>query len=101
MGMNSGIHDAVNLSDKLGRVLEGGASEDLLDLYVRQRRHAAVVHIQAMTIRNRKLMAEDNAAARQKRHDELRRAADDPHKAREFMLRSSLIESVRDAAAIQ
>lgn len=101
MGMNSGIHDAVNLADKLGRVLDGEAKDDLLDLYVRQRRHAAIVHVQAMTIRNKKLMAEDDAGARQQRHDELRHAADDPDQAREFMLRASLIQSVRDAASVQ
>ncbi len=101
MGMNSGIHDAVNLGDKLARVLNGEAGDDLLDLYVRQRRHAAIVHIQAMTIRNKRLMAEGEPGARKERHDELRRSADDPGKAREFMLRASLIQSVRDAAAVQ
>ena len=39
-GLNSGIHDAVNLADKLGRVWRGEAGEALLDLYVRQRRAA-------------------------------------------------------------
>ena len=41
MGMNGGIHDAVNLSDKLIAVLNQGASDDLLDLYTRQRRPVA------------------------------------------------------------
>jgi 3-(3-hydroxy-phenyl)propionate hydroxylase len=100
MGMNSGIHDAVNLSDKLARVLRGEADEDFLDLYVRQRRHAAIVHIQAMSIRNKRLMAEDDVHARRRRHDELRRTADDTDMARDFMLRASLIQSVRDAAAV-
>ncbi len=100
MGMNSGIHDAVNLGGKLAAVIEGSAPDDLLDLYVRQRRHAAVVHVQAMTIRNKNLMAEKAPATRKQRHDELRRAADDPKAAREFMLRASLIQSVRDAAAV-
>jgi 3-(3-hydroxy-phenyl)propionate hydroxylase len=101
MGMNSGIHDAMSLGDKLGRVLTGEGDEALLDLYERQRRHAAVVHIQAMTIRNKRLMAEADPDVRRERHDELRRAADDPEKARDFMLRASLIQSVRDAAAVQ
>ena len=100
MGMNSEIHDAVNLGDKLSSVLEG-AQDELLDLYVRQRRHAAVVHVQAMTIRNKQLMAEKEPAARQQRHDELRRAAANQKDARSFMLRASLIQSVRDAAAVQ
>lgn len=100
MGMNSGIHDAINLADKLSRVLEG-APDDLLDLYVRQRRHAAVVHVQAMTIRNKQLMAEKDPAMRLRRHAELRRTAADPKAARAFMLRASLIQSVREAAAVQ
>lgn len=101
MGMNSGIHDAVNLGDKLSRVLKSEAHDEILNHYVRQRRDAAVAHVQAMTIRNKRLMAEDDPAARKERHDELRRAADDRDKARDFMLRASLIQSVRDAAAVQ
>jgi 3-(3-hydroxy-phenyl)propionate hydroxylase len=100
MGMNSGIHDAVNLGDKLSRVLHG-EDDALLDLYVRQRRHAAITHVQAMTIRNKSLMAEADPAARRARHDELRRAAENPEKSREFILRASLINSVRDAANVQ
>ena len=41
LGMNGGIHDAVNLADKLARVCHG-ESDDLLDLYTRQRRPVAV-----------------------------------------------------------
>jgi 3-(3-hydroxy-phenyl)propionate hydroxylase len=37
---------------------------------------------------------------RQKNHDELRRQSQDPKLAREFLLRSSLINSVREAAQI-
>ena len=100
MGMNSGIHDAVNLGDKLSRVLRGEGDE-LLDLYSRQRRHVAVTHVQAMTIRNKQLMAERDPKIRLERHDELRRAADDPAKARAFLLRASLIQSVREAAEVR
>src|SRR6185503_13606532 len=41
-GLNSGIHDAVNLAEKLGRVWRSDAGEELLDLYVRQRRAACI-----------------------------------------------------------
>ena len=44
MGMNSGIHDAFNLADKLIAILRGEAGEDVLDRYERQRRHVAVQH---------------------------------------------------------
>lgn len=100
MGMNSGIHDAVNLAAKLSPVLRGDAGDEVLDRYVRQRRHAAVAHVQAITIRNRKLMAEADPQTRRRNRDELRRAADDPALAREFLLRASLISSVREAEEI-
>ena len=100
MGMNSGIHDAVNLAAKLSSVLRGEAGDEVLDRYVRQRRHVAVAHVQAITIRNKKLMAEADPEVRRRNRDELRRAADDPVLAREFLLRASLISSVREAAEI-
>ncbi len=100
MGMNSGIHDAVNLAAKLSSVLHGEAGDEVLDRYVRQRRHVAVAHVQAITIRNKKLMAESDPEVRRRNRDELRRAADDPALAREFLLRASLISSVREAAEV-
>jgi len=99
MGMNSGIHDAVNLAAKLSSVLRG-AGDEVLDRYVRQRRYVAVAHVQAITIRNKKLMAEADPQTRRRNRDELRRAADDPSLAREFLLRASLISSVREASEI-
>ena len=75
MGMNGGIHDGINLADKLARVIHGEAGDELLDLYSRQRRHAAVKYVQAQTIANKRLMEERDPAVRAQ---ELRRAA--PHR---------------------
>jgi 3-(3-hydroxy-phenyl)propionate hydroxylase len=100
MGMNSGVHDAFNLAEKLVRILRGEAEDDVLDRYERQRRHVAVQHTQAQTIRNKRLLAEKDPAIRQRYHDELRRTAEDPKLARAFLLRSSLIESLREAEQI-
>ena len=100
MGMNSGIHDAFNLADKLVAMLHGKADEDVLDRYERQRRHVAVVHTQAQTIRNRRLLEEKDPAVRRRNHDELCRTAEDPKLARAFLLRTSLIESLREAEQI-
>jgi len=100
MGMNSGIHDAFNLKDKLIKVLRKEESEDILDRYERQRRHVALKHTQAQTIRNKRLLAEQDPAIRRKNHEELRRTAEDPKLARTFLLRSSLIESLREAERI-
>lgn len=100
MGMNSGVHDAFNLADKLAAILRGEIAEDALDRYERQRRHVALQHTQAQTIRNKKLLAEKDPAVRARNHDELRRTAEDPKLARAFLLRSSLIESLREAERI-
>jgi 3-(3-hydroxy-phenyl)propionate hydroxylase len=100
MGMNSGVHDAFNLADKLVAILRGEADEDVLDRYERQRRHVAVQHTQAQTIRNKRLLAETDPAVRKRNQDELRRTAEDPARARAFLLRASLIESLREAERI-
>src|SRR5438552_6139923 len=100
MGMNGGIHDGINLADKLARVIEGKAEEDLLDLYDRQRRHAAVTYVQAQTIANKRLMEERDPAVRQANFDELRRTADNPEAARRYMRRAALLDSLRDPAAV-
>ncbi|HET9815008.1 MAG TPA: FAD-dependent monooxygenase, partial [Xanthobacteraceae bacterium] len=100
MGMNSGIHDAFNLAEKLTRILRREAGEDVLDRYERQRRHVALQHTQAQTIRNKRLLAEKDPATRERNHAELRRTAEDPKLARAFLLRSSLIESLREAERI-
>jgi 3-(3-hydroxy-phenyl)propionate hydroxylase len=100
MGLNSGVHDAFNLADKLARILHGEAEETELDRYERQRRHIAVQHTQAQTIRNKRLLEERDPAVRAKNHDELRRTAEDPALARKFLLRTSLIDSLREAERI-
>jgi 3-(3-hydroxy-phenyl)propionate hydroxylase len=100
MGLNSGVHDAFNLAGKLARILHGEADETELDRYERQRRHIAVQHTQAQTIRNKRLLEERDPAVRARNHDELRRNAEDPARARKFLLRASLIDSLREAEQI-
>jgi 3-(3-hydroxy-phenyl)propionate hydroxylase len=100
MGMNSGVHDAFNLADKLVKILRREVGDDILDRYERQRRHVAIQHTQAQTIRNKRLLAEKDPAVRRRSQDELRRTAEDPVLARAFLLRASLIESLREAEQI-
>jgi 3-(3-hydroxy-phenyl)propionate hydroxylase len=100
MGMNSGIHDAINLADKLIKILRREVGEEVLDRYERQRRHVALQHTQAETIRNKRVLAEKDPAVRGKNHEQLHRTAEDPKLARAFLLRSSLIESLREAEQI-
>jgi 3-(3-hydroxy-phenyl)propionate hydroxylase len=73
---------------------------DVLDRYTRQRKYVAVNHTKAQTERNKKLLTEKDPAIRQKNHDNLKRIANDPRLAREFLLRSSLFNSLREAAEI-
>jgi 3-(3-hydroxy-phenyl)propionate hydroxylase len=100
MGMNSGIHDAINLADKLIAIARREADDSVLDRYERQRRHVAVAHTQAQTMRNKRLLAEKDPAVRQRNHDDLRRTADDPALARQYLLRTALFESLQEADAI-
>jgi 3-(3-hydroxy-phenyl)propionate hydroxylase len=101
MGLNSGVHDAFNLADKLARILHGAADDAELGRYERQRRHVAVKHTQAQTIRNKRMLEERDPAVRKRNHDELRRQAEDPELARKFLLRTALFESLREADQIQ
>jgi 2-polyprenyl-6-methoxyphenol hydroxylase-like FAD-dependent oxidoreductase len=99
MGMNGGIHDALNLTEKLAEVLDG-ADAALLDRYERQRRPVAIEYVQQATVRNREVLNERDPAVRRRALDELRGIAEDPVKAREFLLRSSMIASLRKAASL-
>jgi 3-(3-hydroxy-phenyl)propionate hydroxylase len=101
MGMNGGLHDGVNLADKLVKVLWGEADEALLDLYQRQRRPIAVDYINANTARNKQLLEERDPAVRAASQDEMRRVAEDPVKARAFLLKTSMIEALRAAERVQ
>ena len=101
LGMNSGIQDAGNLCEKLIHVWRGEADEALLDRYVRQRRTAAVDSVQEMSIRNKSRLQETDPEQRRRARDEMRRIAADPARHREFLLRTSMIESVRKAASIE
>jgi 3-(3-hydroxy-phenyl)propionate hydroxylase len=101
MGMNSGIHDAVSLAANLQRVLDSVEDEGALDRYVRQRRHVAVQHVQTATIANKKNMEQRDPETRRQYRDELQRAAADPVLAKKFLMRTSLIDSLRDAARVE
>jgi 3-(3-hydroxy-phenyl)propionate hydroxylase len=82
-------------------VLHGEADESLLDLYARQRRHAAVEYVQAQTIANKKLMEERDPNVRAANLDELRRIAENPETARRYMRRAALLDSLSSANAVR
>ena len=100
MGLNGGIQDAVSLSDQLIRVVRDGAPERLLDLYDLQRRTVAIEFVQEQSIANKKRLEARDPEVRQRNLDELRATAADPERARQFLLRTSMIASQRRAEAI-
>ncbi len=100
MGMNGGIHDAVNLTDKLTAVWWGEGDESLFDRYTRQRQPIAVENVQAQAERNRKLLNERDPKVRLANFRETQQTASDKKKARDFLLRSSMIEGLRRAETI-
>ncbi len=100
MGMNGGIHDALNLCEKLARVHRAEADHDLLDQYDRQRRKIALDYTQAQTIRNKKIMEECDPRIRQQNLDELRRTAENRESAKAYMRRAALLDSLNAAAAV-
>jgi 3-(3-hydroxy-phenyl)propionate hydroxylase len=94
MGMNGGIHDAWNLAEKLIQIHAGEGDDRLLDRYDRQRRGVCVRFVQEQTIKNRQAIKSKDRQA------ELMRIAADPERATDFLLKSSMIASLRDAELI-
>ncbi|KPF54872.1 MULTISPECIES: NAD(P)/FAD-dependent oxidoreductase [unclassified Novosphingobium] len=100
-GMNSGIHDAFNLFDKLAPAITGNTSAEAgLALFDRQRRTVTHTFTQTQTRQNMEFIRgnQDNA------HEARRRAmldilADDD-KRRAYMLRQAMFESLDLAAQI-
>lgn len=100
MGMNGGLHDAFSVAEKLHSILTGTGDEGLLGLYERQRRGICIKFIQEHTINNKKLMEEKDPLLQSRRQAHFMATAADPVKSREFLLRTSMIQSLREASAI-
>ncbi len=99
MGLNGGIHDAFNLAAKLIEVIRG-APLGTLERYSRQRRKVALDVVQQTALRNRSILNAREPDARRAYYDELRSIAEDPEKHRNYVMRTSMIQSLRDAENI-
>jgi len=100
MGMNGGVQDAFNLSDKLVAILNDGADAALLDRYERQRRSVAIEYINANTQRNKKTIEERDPAKRQAVYDELRAIAADPVRQKQYLRKTSMIDALQRSEEI-
>jgi 3-(3-hydroxy-phenyl)propionate hydroxylase len=99
LGLNCGIHDAMHLSSLLSSVLQGERPESDLETYDAVRRPMNIEYVQQQTIANKKRLEEKEPATRQANFDNLRRTAADPVAHRAFLMRTSLLESVRKQKA--
>jgi 2-polyprenyl-6-methoxyphenol hydroxylase-like FAD-dependent oxidoreductase len=96
VGLNSGIHDAFDLTRRLVRI-RGGApdAEAELNAFAQCRRRIALEYVQADTERNTQRMRERDETLRRQNQAELRSIAADPARARSWLRRVSLLESVQ------
>jgi 3-(3-hydroxy-phenyl)propionate hydroxylase len=100
-GMNSGIHDAFNLCDKLVRIYKQQADADeQLGMFERQRQKTTHDFIQAQTIKNLEYMSDGSATQHARRKAEMQSIHMDSGRRREFLLRQSMIQSLADERAI-
>lgn len=87
-GMNSGLHDIWNLTDKLMAIYQDGDdAQSRLALYDRQRRTVAHSFVQKQTIQNKALLEEA-------REQELADIAGDEERRRTYLTRQAMFESL-------
>lgn len=91
MGMNSGIHDAANLTEKFVRIWNG-ESDSILDDYSNERRQYAIESVQLYTDQQYNNMVMSAEEERERRNKSLAEAASDPVKARAYLLKASMLE---------
>jgi 3-(3-hydroxy-phenyl)propionate hydroxylase len=93
MGMNGGIHDAINLTERLAEVWHGSKGEAELDRFDRQRRLVTKEYVEKQSIQNKKNLEMSGAGFR----DRLAEIAADARKTREYLLAVSMISSLERA----
>jgi 3-(3-hydroxy-phenyl)propionate hydroxylase len=93
MGMNGGIHDAINLTDRLAAVWRGATGDSELDRFDRQRRLVIKEYVEKQSIQNKKNLESPGSEFR----DRLIGIAASPQKTRDYLLAVSMISSLKRA----
>jgi 3-(3-hydroxy-phenyl)propionate hydroxylase len=91
MGMNGGIHDAINLTTRLVEAWQGTTTE--LERYDRQRRLVTLEYIEKQSIQNKRNLESDGTDFRRN----LMEIASDKRRTYDYLLRVSMIASLRRA----
>ena len=100
-GMNSGVHDAFNLFEKLEPLLKSGKPNGNLELYDRQRRQVTHSFTQTQTIENMKFIQSGHeSGAHERKREEMLAIKQDDVRRREYLMRQSMYESLAQAEAI-
>jgi 3-(3-hydroxy-phenyl)propionate hydroxylase len=99
-GMNSGVHDAFNLFEKLMPAIKAQKSNGSLELFDRQRRTVTHAFTQAQTIQNMEMIQGGSNEAHERRRAEMLAIKSDDDRRRAYMLRQAMFESLEQAAAI-
>lgn len=95
MGMNGGIHDAVNLAEKLIAVWRDGADMDaLLDHYSMQRRAIAEEYVQTHTHQNKQVIEEKDPAIRAAHLERLKGVANTPDELLTYVRKGAMLDAV-------
>jgi 3-(3-hydroxy-phenyl)propionate hydroxylase len=95
LGLNCGIHDAVDLAGRLIRVLRHEEPTETLSGYDQRRRPINIEYVQKQSIANKRRLEEKDESVREANFAFLRKTAADPEAHRAFLMRASLLESVR------
>ena len=98
--MNGGVHDAFNLAEKMAAVWHGEGDENLLELYEQQRRPIALEYVNNQTIRNKQNLEAATPEAQVAFRKSLDDALSNEQKTRDYLLRTSMIASLRTAAKV-
>ena len=93
-GMNSGVHDAWNLTERLRLILRAGGDMDAeLDRYDRQRRTVMHEFVQTQTMRNKRILEQGAEEAQDEAQAQLAAIIADPEKRRDYILQQAMIKS--------
>jgi 3-(3-hydroxy-phenyl)propionate hydroxylase len=97
LGLNSGIHDATDLSKRLIRIINEGANHEAeLEKYSEVRQTVAVEYVKEISEKNTRVVKEKDADYRLKLQRDMNKLATDPVTAKQWLLRSAMIASVRE-----
>jgi 3-(3-hydroxy-phenyl)propionate hydroxylase len=99
-GMNSGVHDAYNLFEKLLPAIKAQKSNGSLELFDRQRRMVTHAFTQAQTMQNMEYIQGGSDQAHERRRTEMLAIKQDDDRRRAYMLRQAMFESLEQAEAI-